>query len=450
MKDKYQIAIIGAGTAGLAARHQIAKTTDDYLVIDPGPLGTTCARVGCMPSKAFLHLSKKKQCDSSKASFTTTGNNLKTVLKEVREHRDYFVGHVKKGISKWETDHLIQAQAQFLDKNTLLINDQKVRFETIIIATGSTPIIPKEWEPYSDFLLTTDHFFEQEILPSKLAVVGLGPVGLEIGESLKRLGFDVLGINRSPKLGGLTSPQLQKLAHTELSKHFPIHIGDAKPIKIQNNQIFVEIENKTQIFDLVLMSVGRKPNISELGLENIGIKIDTKGLPVFDETNFRIQNTSIYISGDANGVRPILHEAENQGKIVGHHAIHGERPKYPQDNPRMSIVFSSPQICQVGQTHSMLTENKTDFITGFASFENQGRSLIESKNQGGLEVYIDKKSQKFLGSEMFCHNGEHFSHMLAWIIKLDVTLTQVLDLPFYHPTFEEGVKSAFKDAQRRL
>ena len=116
----------------------------------------------------------------------------------------------------------------------------------------------------------------------------------------------------------------------------------------------------------------------------------------------------------------------------------------------MGIVFSSPEMASVGQNYKQLKDQNIAFTTGFVSYEKQGRALVLGKNKGAIEVYIDNKSQKLLGAELFVDAAEHMAHLLAWMIDEELTLEDILDKPFYHPTLEEGLRTALKHARRQL
>jgi dihydrolipoamide dehydrogenase len=177
----YDVAIIGAGTAGLTARREVAKKTDNYIIIDDGPLGTTCARVGCMPSKVLIQVAndfdrRKKFAEMGISGADELSIDHKQVMQHVRKLRDRFVRGVFSGMDGWE-DKLVRKRATFVDANTLDLGDEQVRADKIIVATGSRPILPAQWQPFKEHLIDTNDFFELETLPKKVAVIGLGVIG---------------------------------------------------------------------------------------------------------------------------------------------------------------------------------------------------------------------------------------------------------------------------------
>ncbi len=226
---KYDVAIIGAGTAGLTARAEVAKQTDNYVVIDGGILGTTCARVGCMPSKALIEVAntfhKRNQFDTYGLSHSNLiVPDYKKVMAHVRGLRDRFAGGVVRGMEGWKT-HFIAKNARFLDQNTLDLGDEKIKAKKIVIATGSKPFMPDAWKKYSRYFLDTDSFFEQKTIPKKMAVLGLGPIGIELGQALSRLGIDVVAMIRRKVIGGLTDPEIQSYAFQCFEREMNIQVG---------------------------------------------------------------------------------------------------------------------------------------------------------------------------------------------------------------------------------
>ncbi|MCA9580192.1 MAG: FAD-dependent oxidoreductase, partial [Myxococcales bacterium] len=225
----YDVAIIGAGTAGLSARREVAKVTDNYVVIDDGDLGTTCARVGCMPSKVLIQTAndfhrRKVFPELGIAGAEGLSLDVTAAMRHVRSLRDRFVRSVLADMEPW-SGKLIRRRAKFIDLHTLDLGDEQIRAERVVIATGTTPKVPKAWESLRHRLLDTDSLFEQQTLPKRMAVVGLGVIGLEIGQALSRWGIDVTAWTDAKALGGLSDPELQEYAFSWFSKAIPIHLG---------------------------------------------------------------------------------------------------------------------------------------------------------------------------------------------------------------------------------
>ena len=450
----YDVIILGAGTAGLTARREIAKVTENYLVIDGGPMGTTCARVGCMPSKVLIQVAndidqqrKLKKLNILKNDPTEI--NQIEVMKHVRSLRDRFVRGVTTSLSDWE-DKLVRGYAKFIDQNTIEVNGKKYTAEKIIIATGSRPIVPSPWLKFKDYIIDTNDFFEQETLPKKVLVIGLGVIGLELGQALSRLGVEVIGANANKAMGGLSDPKIQDYVYKKLTDEFPVYLEKANILAVTNEKkLKVKLGSEEIEVDQVLLSMGRRPNIDNIGIENIGVNLSDKGLP---EVNFNAMNlveaNHIFLPGDVNADRPILHEAADEGKIAGFNAVNDE--KCFKRRTSLGITFSDPSIATVGKRFSELKQDKIDFVTGEVTFEGQGRSIVKLKEQGLLHVYIKKQNGEILGAELQAPDGEHLAHLLAWSISMKLTVFEALKMPFYHPVIEEGLRTALRDGASKL
>lgn len=450
---EYDVIIIGAGTAGLTARKEVAKVTDNYIVVDDGPMGTTCARVGCMPSKVLIqaandyHRRHSLEEQGIEGSENITINQDKAMA-HVRKLRDRFVRGVKSSLPQW-SDKLVAKRATFIDPHTLDLGDEKVRAKKIIIATGSRPVIPGPWNQYKDHLITTDDFFELEKLPETIAVIGLGVIGLEIGQALNRLGVNVIAAGLGKELGGLTEPELQDYTLKKLSEEMPIYTSGANLVGVdENNKLLVEVDSKKIAVDKAIMAVGRRPNIDKLNIEALKAELK-KGIPDFSQTTFALSaHKHIFLVGDVTGERSLLHEAADEGFIAGHNSVNEE--SCFKRRPVLGITFSDPNIATIGARYAQLTEEKVDFVSGFVSFEGQGRSIVKLKEKGMLKIFAQKQTGEILGAELFAPDGEHLAHLIAWGVALKLSVKEMLTMPFYHPVIEEGLRTALRDARDKI
>ncbi|WP_022948711.1 dihydrolipoyl dehydrogenase [Methylohalobius crimeensis] len=451
--QKVDVAILGAGTAGLTARREVARHTDRYVVIDPGPLGTTCARVGCMPSKSFIHAANVYHQVSRAPRGLNVGPvapiDLPEVMSHVRELRDFYTASVIQGMEDWRDSHLITKRARFLDPHTLDLEGDRLTADRIVIATGSKPFIPESWRRFDAYLLDTDRFFDLPDLPPRLAVIGLGPVGIELAQAMQRLGVEITAVDAHRNLGGLTDPEIQDYAIEYFSNAMNLWIGTANLKEAEGDRIVVQAGDREVKVNRVLAAMGRQPTVSDLGLENLEIPLDDRGLPQFNPETLQISNLPIFLAGDVNGRRPVLHEASDEGRIAGYNALQDSPDCFHRRAP-MAITFTSPTIALVGATFRELKEQGTDFVTGKVSFEHQGRARLMNAAHGLLKVYAAHHDGRVLGAEMFSPGGEHFAHLLAWAIAMKMTVTDLLNMPYYHPVLEEGLRTAVRDAASQL
>ncbi|MDZ7839260.1 MAG: dihydrolipoyl dehydrogenase [Gammaproteobacteria bacterium] len=448
------VAIIGAGSAGLSARREVARETDDYVVIDDGPLGTTCARVGCMPSKVLIQAAEdfgRREHFDQLGIRGGEGLSLdsRQTMNHVRQLRDRFVGGVMKGMEEWRDTHLMRGRARFVDGNTLDVDGERIRAGRVVIATGSRPVIPGAWEAHREYFLDSDNIFEQEVLPERLGVVGLGVIGLELGQALHNLGVGVTAYTLDKRFGGLSDPELQEYAAGYFSSRFPVKFKGVDRLERSDTGLVVHAGDEATEVDRLLLAMGRRPNVDDMGLENIGVELDDKGMPPFERDTLRIPDTSVFIAGDVTGDHPVLHEAADEGRIVGYNAVQSSDHCFRR-RQGLTITFSSPNIAIVGRSHESLVRDGAAFETGKVSYEGQGRALVMLENKGLLHVYGDRETGRLLGAEIMAPRGEHMAHLLSWSLAAGITAHQALSMPFYHPVVEEGLRTALRDLAKKV
>jgi len=446
MEKKADVAIIGAGTAGVNAMTQVRETTDNFVLINGGILGTTCARVGCMPSKILIQISKDFYRRHVLPEEGINGGRNLTVdvsraLAHVRELRDRFVDGIIEDLITPLGDKFIEGYAEFISPSQLRVGKMSIRADKIIIATGSRPLIPGHWQNFSDHILTTDTIFEQSRLPEDMAVIGLGAVGLELGLALRRLGLNISGFDEMQQVGGLEDPEVNQIAVEIFGENFPMYLGAEVEIENQDDRLKVVSAGKSTIVDKLLVSIGRIANIDGLHLERLGIELDSRGMPPFDEKTMQIEDLPIFIAGDANDYYPVLHETAHEGKVAGYNAVNDPAVGFRRKTP-MTICFTEPNICTAGETWNTVRNRRP--AIGAVRFQG-GREKIMLQDYGMIRIYADGESGKLFGTEMAAPGGEHLAHLLAWCIQQELTVFDVLAMPFYHPTIEESLYSALLD-----
>lgn len=455
----FDIIIIGAGTAGISAYKEAVKYTKNLLIINDGPWDTTCARVGCMPSKVLISTANRMhdiQNAQEVGLSASVAIDTDQVMQHIRALRDRFTKATLKDVEQWPNEHKISGKAHFIDAQTVEVNGKQYQSKSFILAVGSTPNYDQIWkQELSNRLITTDQIFELKTLPKSIAVIGSGVIALEIAQALHRLGVETTIFARSKRIGILTSSKLQQLAQKELGKELKI-LFETLPSEVKCNSEGVilnyKIDEKEYSIrtDYVLSATGRSSLLNSLKLENIDKSFkDIKLLAINTETK-QLDHYPIFVVGDAYTSTPLQHEAAHEGKKVIHNCLNFPQITSVKTLTPLGIVFSHPEMAIVGQSSKQLKDTGIDFITGEASYERQGRAIVLGKNKGGIEVYIDKESQKLLGAELFTEATEHMAHLLSWIIGEGLTLNDILEKPFYHPTLEEGIRTAFKHARRQI
>lgn len=454
---KVDVAIVGAGTAGLAAYRAAVAVGAKAISIEGGPYGTTCARVGCMPSKLLIAAAEAAHGASRWLEFGielhgSISIDGKAVMRRVKAERDRFVGFVLDGVERIPADAKVRGYAKFIDDHRLIVDDHtEITFKSAVIATGSSPTIPPFLASLGDRVIVNDDIFEWDDLPKSVAVFGPGVIGLELGQALARLGVKVAMFGRSGHLGPFSDPTIRDYATQTFQSEFYLDTS-AKIVDVRRNKTGITIRyidstgKEVEIeVDYVIAATGRAPNVKNIAIENTSAVLDQRDVPSFNRDTLQIGNSNIFIAGDVSNDLPVLHEAADEGRIAGENAA--RYPNVIAGVRRMpfAVVFSDPQIATVGQRITDI--NPGHFVVGEVSFEGQGRSRVMLKNRGLLHVYVDIESGRLLGAEMFGPDAEHIGHLLAWVVQLGLTVEQILALPFYHPVVEEGLRTALRDAE---
>lgn len=463
-KIQADIVVIGGGTAGMGAFRNARLHSDNVYLIENNVFGTTCARVGCMPSKLLIAAAEARHhalhtdpfgVHLDKDSIVVNGEE---VMRRVKSERDRFVGFVVTDVEEWPADKRIMGSAKFIDEHTVQIDDHiQIAAKSFVIATGSRPVILPQWQSLGDRLIINDDVFSWDTLPKRVAVFGPGVIGLELGQALHRLGVKVEIFGLGGIIGGISDPVVSDEAKAVFGEELKLHLDAKTEVKLDadgNVEVHWEQDGEKGVFvaEYMLAAVGRRPNVDNIGLENINIDKDARGVPVADPLTMQTSIPHIFIAGDVSNQLPLLHEAADQGKIAGDNA--GRYPNIGSGLRRSTIgvVFTSPQIGFVGLKYAQVAAQyqADEFVIGEVSFKNQGRSRVMLVNKGHMRLYAEKATGRFIGAEIVGPAAEHLAHLLAWAHQMKMTVPQMLDMPFYHPVIEEGLRTALRDADAKL
>jgi dihydrolipoamide dehydrogenase len=442
------VAIIGAGTAGLAAERKARAAGARTLLIDPHFSGTTCASVGCMPSKLLIAAGNAAHHVRAVGKFGIDVGATKVdgpkVMARVQRLRDDFVYGVKKQIADLPDGVTVKASARFASPTELELDDGRVvAAKAIVIAVGSSPVIPPPFEDLGDTLITNETLFDLEDLPASVGVIGAGPLGLELAQALARLGVRVEVFDKSAQLAGLEAGEPETSLREALKDELGFHLN-VEPEARRSSDGGVTVswsengETKEADFDRLMVATGRAPELDGLDLEKSGLELNEKGGPVFDAATLQCGQSPVFIVGDANGDRPILHEASKEGTIAGANAASFPHVQCFERSTRLQVMFTEPNMAKVG------AEPDEDTVVGKVDFADQGRARAMGVNQGVCEVYAKAHCGALTGATLVGPDAEHLAHLLCWEIENGSKASDLLNKPFYHPTLEEGLKTALK------
>lgn len=453
------VAIIGAGTAGLTARRAaLANGAREIVMIEGGPYGTTCARVGCMPSKLLIAAAEAKHHADTAEAFGIRIDSRpradgQAVMKRVQSERDRFTGFVERAVDDFPAEQKIRGWASFTGPNELQValeagGEMTVKAKAIVVATGTEPFVPPAFRGLEDRILTNETVFELETLPESMAVIGAGVIGLELGQAFHRLGVRVTFLSRSDRVGPVQDPDLQEVARGIFSEELDIHLN-ARWVEAQRKGEQVELtwtgadgKSHNGRFEYVLAATGRRPNLERLRLDRAGIELDEHGMPRFDHADMQVGDSPIFVAGDFVGERTLLHEAADEGRIAGENAARYPRVVRQARRTPLGIMFTDPNMAGVGLSYSELDPKRHAY--GEVDYSDQGRARVMLQNKGRVRIWGEIETGRLVAAYMIGPRVEHTAHLLAWSIQQGMTVDEALDMPFYHPVIEEGIRTALR------
>lgn len=436
------VAVIGAGTAGLAAWRAATAAGKDALLIERGPGGTTCARVGCMPSKALLAAGRAAHSAHEADEFGVRVGPVEidgvAVMERVRRMRDIMTQAIFDGMDDIPMDARIEGEARFTGPATLAVGDTTVEAGAVVIAVGADPIVPGAFSDVADRVRTHLDIWELETLPKSVAVLGAGPVGIGIAQGLARVGVAVTLFDPGEMIGGLTDPQANEAAVTALGQEMTFRLGEKPKGEPVEGGVRLVGEGEPVEAELVLAAAGRPPNLSALDLEHAGLPLDKDGMPRFDPRTKRVGDSRVWIAGDANEWRGVVHEAGHAGDVAGRGAAGAAGD--PRVLTNVAMVFTEPGLAMVGTGFDELPDGArigTAEVTG-------GRAQLDRREGGVVRLYADADG-RLIGGTIVSHGVEHLAHTLMLAVSQRMTVEAFAELPWYHPCYEEHLQAAARD-----
>ena len=278
---------------------------------------------------------------------------------------------------------------------------------------------------------------------------------------MARLGVRVRCVSKGGMIANLTDQRVSSVAEGILSGEFPL-ATDAEIADISNDGDAVSVTltadgaQHTERFDYALAATGRAPNIEGLGLENAGLRLCPKGVPIADRATCQVetgegpQGAPVFVAGDVEGNAPVLPVAVDDGRIAGDNAGRWPHIKAHERKAGLLVTYTKPGIGVCGRSLQAIEDGGFDYRVGEASFADQGRAKVEGRDKGLVRIYGEWATGRILGAEMVAPDGEHLAHLVSWLIGMKATVADALVMPFYHPCTEEAIRTALRDLAGEL
>ena len=462
MSEKFQVAIIGGGPAGYVCAIRLSQLGFKTACIEAKEtLGGTCLNVGCIPSKSLLNLSENFYKARNFSKLGIEIGDLKLNLEKMMKNKDRAVTVLTKGIEflfkKNKIAHF-KGLGVLKSKNEVLIidenkNEKTIEAEKIIISSGSEPISFPGTKFDEQNIVSSTGALSLKSVPKKLVIIGGGYIGLEMGSVWSRLGSEVHVVefldHITPGIDREVSREFMKILQKQGIKfHLETKVSSIKKIK---NTVIINSKNKDgeEIkfdCDVVLISVGRKPKTTNLNLEKVGVKLNSKKRIEINK-NFQTSVKNIYAIGDVVEGPMLAHKAEEEGIAVAE-IIAGQYGHVNYDIIP-GVIYTSPEVASIGKTEEDLKKNGTKYKIGKFSFMANSRAKAINDTEGFVKLIADEKTDKVLGVHII---GSHAGEMIAEIaiaMEFSASAEDIARTCHAHPTFSEAIKEAALSVDKR-
>ncbi|XP_060085383.1 uncharacterized protein LOC132564772 [Ylistrum balloti] len=463
MSDKtYDLVIIGAGPGGYVAAIRAAQLGLRVACIEKEKnLGGTCLRVGCIPSKALLDSSELYA--QAKQKFSTHGivvDNISLDLKKMLKRKEKVVKTLTGGVAsllKKNKVERLQGTAKIISPNCVeVLNDTSSRLNTtsILVASGSVPaelpFLPFDGER----IVCSTEALSFSTVPSRLIVIGAGPIGLELGSVWSRLGSQVLVVEAMERIVAGADVELSTQLQKVLEKQgIEFKLGaSVKAATVGDKDVSIEIalasgETVTETADRILVAVGRKPYTDGLGLEDIGVICDERGcINVNDQ--FQTTVPGIYAIGDVVSGPMLAHKAEEEGlacaEIIAGQVSQVNYQAIP------SVVYTWPELASVGLTEEQALEDYEEIASGRFPFMANGRARAADDCDGLVKIITDKKTDRIIGVHILGARASDLIAEATIVMEFGGSAEDIARTCHAHPTFSETIKEAALDVAGRV
>ena len=462
MADKFQAVVIGGGPGGYVCAIRLSQLGLKTACIEArGSLGGTCLNVGCIPSKSLLNLSEEFHKVQNLSNKGIEIGDVKLNLPKMMKSKDKAVTVLTKGVEflfKKNKVSYFKGFGSFKSHNEILIKDDKnketiIQAEKTIIATGSIPVSLPGIDFDEKIIVSSTGALKLEKVPKTMVVVGGGYIGLEMGSVWSRLGAKVNVVefldHITPGMDREISNEFMKILKKQ-GIDFSMQ-SKVETIKKNNSGAIVSTidkdGNKKELeCDVVLISVGRKPNTNGLNLEKIGVELDDKKRVKTDK-NFQTNINNVYAIGDVIAGPMLAHKAEDEGIAVAEN-IAGQSGHVNYETIP-GVVYTTPEVASIGKTEEQLKELNIGYKIGKFSFMANSRAKAIDEAEGFVKILADEKTDKVLGAHLI---GPHAGELIAEIgiaMEFGASSEDIARTCHAHPTFSEAVKEAALSVDKR-
>ena len=450
MSGIFDLIVIGGGPGGYLAAERASHEGLKVLLFEKRALGGVCLNEGCIPSKTLLHSAKIYEHALHSSLYGVSCANVAIDQTAVVERKSKVVRTLVAGIkSKLRSAGVtvVMESAKITGKDDLgfAVSAGGILYhgKKLIIATGSSatvPPIPGIRENLGGFVMTNREVLDLKEIPGKLTVIGGGVIGLEMAAYYATVGSKVTVVEMLDHIAGTTDREIASILQKELEKKGVTFLLGHKCLGVEPGKVLVEATNGTQSTvetDKVLLSIGRRANVQDIGLENIGVTTNRSGIAT--DTLCRTNVTDVYAIGDVNGHHMLAHTAYREAEVAIN-TICGKKD-FMRYNANPSVIYTQPEIASVGRTEEECNEKGIEYEVSKLSMRYAGRFIAENEGADGLcKILIDKKRRAILGVHMIGAYSSEIIWGAAEMIELQLRVQDAKQIIFPHPTVSEIIR----------
>jgi dihydrolipoamide dehydrogenase len=451
----YQLIVIGSGPGGYHAALRAAQLGLKVAVVEKGDIGGVCLNVGCIPTKALLHVAEDLREAAHARDFGVDFGEPSIDLQKMASWKASVVQKMTSGVGllfKGNKIDVIEGEGRFSGANELTVAGRTVTFEKAIVATGSSPIVIPGFEPDGETIVDSTGALEVAQIPGRFLTIGASAIGLEFADIYQALGAETIVVELMDEVVPAADPDVAKVLRTSFeTRGVTFHLG-AKAVaqERRDDGLAVTIEandgsRDTVVVDRVLVAVGRRPNGAGLGLEEIGVTVDPRGyVPVNDHLQTDLPH--VYAIGDVARAPLLAHKAMKEGLVAAEHAA-GRPAAYDTVVP--SVIYTSPALASVGMTEDEAREAGFELRIGTFPLSASGRATTLGVKDGLVKLIGDAETDVLLGFHMVGPAADELVSEAALAIEMGATLEDVALTQHAHPTLAETVMEAAEHAHGR-